>query len=168
MNDAEQQFQQLYQSSYGFVRNKAFRLLRDEDEARDVAQETFCRAWRRWREVRSCASPLGWLLVAATHLCIDRLRHRQVIRAEHHRLQVERSDPSPGQGQPSTTSVLEMLRREGRMTQLAVVHVLIDEMTQEEAASVLGVSRKTIQRHIERFRKTMQARLSEKPGDHHA
>ena len=58
----------------------ARRLLADPDEAQDVAQETFLRAWKQapsWRPGQARFDT--WLHRVALNLCYDRLRRRREI-----------------------------------------------------------------------------------------
>ena len=57
------------------VHSHALWMLRDREEARDVAQEAFVRLWEHRAEVVDGAAR-GWLLRTAHNLCIDRLRRR--------------------------------------------------------------------------------------------
>jgi RNA polymerase sigma-70 factor, ECF subfamily len=52
----------------------ALRLLGDRDEADDVVQETFTRAWDRRGELRDPAAALGWLAGIARNAARDRQR----------------------------------------------------------------------------------------------
>lgn len=64
-----------YQS---FLRSEAFRILGDQDDAADVAQEVL---WKIWRHAGaydpSKASVSTWIGVLTRRLAIDRLRQRQ-------------------------------------------------------------------------------------------
>ncbi len=51
-------------------------LLRDREEAADVAQEVLVRLWQH-RERVQVEAALGWLLKATHRLCIDRWRRRR-------------------------------------------------------------------------------------------
>lgn len=57
---------------FGFAR----RMIGDPQEAEDVAQEVFVRAFRNIRRYDGRASVAGWLFKIATNLCIDRRRKR--------------------------------------------------------------------------------------------
>lgn len=143
----EQEFQRLYRSAYGFVRQRARALLRDEEEALDAAQEAFLRGWEHWPSLSGAESPVGWLIVTVTRICIDRRRRR-------------RPGDTPQEDVPaaSPTSAhlarLLRLRLEGeRPLRLQVaIHTWVDGMTQEETAALLGISRKTVQRQLAAFR----------------
>src|SRR5512139_2021862 len=51
-------------------------LLRDADDAQDVAQECLVRLWRHRERVEPGLPCRNWLLRAAHNLCIDRIRRR--------------------------------------------------------------------------------------------
>ena len=55
----------------------AFRMLCNEDEAKDIVQETFIRAWQNLSKYRSEIRMSTWLYTIATNGCIDRLRHKR-------------------------------------------------------------------------------------------
>ena len=52
-----------------------FRLTRDREEAEDITQETFVRAYRSRERFRGECHYLTWLFQIAINLCIDRARH---------------------------------------------------------------------------------------------
>ncbi len=55
----------------------AARMLGDVDEAEDVAQETFIKAYRSLDSFRGASSFSTWLYRIATNLCIDRARAKK-------------------------------------------------------------------------------------------
>ena len=55
----------------------AARMLNDRDEAEDVAQEVFIRAYRSLDSFRGASSFSTWLYRIATNLCIDRTRTKK-------------------------------------------------------------------------------------------
>ena len=59
------------------IRGAAYRFLGSEDEARDVAQEAFLRAYRGLAGFKQEARFSSWLYQIATNLCRDRLRRRK-------------------------------------------------------------------------------------------
>ena len=55
----------------------SMRMLRDNEDAEDVAQETFIKAYRSLDSFRGASSFSTWLYRIATNLCIDRARKRK-------------------------------------------------------------------------------------------
>lgn len=58
---------------YGYLRH----IMGDAEEAEDVAQETFLKAWKRIRTYRPSASFKTWLFTIAHNAAIDHLRKRR-------------------------------------------------------------------------------------------
>ena len=54
----------------------AYSMLRNEQDAVDVAQEAFVRAWNGLRRFKSNASFYTWIYRITTNLCIDHVRRR--------------------------------------------------------------------------------------------
>jgi RNA polymerase sigma-70 factor (ECF subfamily) len=50
------------------------------DDARDITQETFARAWQRWSSVSACDSPEAWVRRVATNLAVSRWRRARTAR----------------------------------------------------------------------------------------
>jgi len=59
------------------IRGAAYRVLGSEDEARDVAQEAFLKAYRALPGFKREARFSSWLYQIAVNLCRDRLRRRR-------------------------------------------------------------------------------------------
>ena len=58
-----------------YVYNLALRILQNEDEALDLAQETFVRAWTALPNFRGQSQFRTWLYRIVTNLCYNRLPH---------------------------------------------------------------------------------------------
>ena len=59
------------------VHSYARSILRDPEDAKDVAQECLVSLWRHRERVEPGAGCRSWLLRSAHNLCIDRLRRRR-------------------------------------------------------------------------------------------
>ncbi|QIQ05107.1 RNA polymerase subunit sigma-70 [Streptomyces liangshanensis] len=70
------------------LRAHCYRLLGSYDEAEDLTQEAFLRAWRAWETTGAIEHPRAWLYKIATHVCLDFLR-------KHHRSPTT-YEPVPG------------------------------------------------------------------------
>jgi RNA polymerase sigma-70 factor (ECF subfamily) len=71
---------QAYRDHANDVYRVAYGILRDPDEALDVTQDTFARAWERWEQYDSQRPLRGWLHGIVVHLALDQLRRRRVRR----------------------------------------------------------------------------------------
>ena len=74
-------FEDVYEAHHRDVVRYAALMLRDPDDAADVAAEAFVRAFDAWREGRGPSGrALPWLLVITRRLIHDRWRRRRRIR----------------------------------------------------------------------------------------
>jgi RNA polymerase sigma-70 factor (ECF subfamily) len=69
-------FEALCREEYAAVVRTAWLITGDREEALDIAQETFARAYERWRTVSALERPGGWLQRVAGNLAIS-WRRRQ-------------------------------------------------------------------------------------------
>src|SRR6266567_3332196 len=83
-------FEDFFEHDYASVAKALTLIVGDGDEAEDLAEEAFARAWDRWDRVRQMTSPVGYVYRTAVNLNRNRLRR---IRRELRRRQ--RSDPVP-------------------------------------------------------------------------
>jgi len=154
------------------IQGAAFRVLGSDDEARDVSQEAFLKAFRGLRSFKREARFSSWLYQIAMNLCRDRLRRRRG--REHVSL-----DDVIDSGEPALRQhplALEALHsRDLSRAVAAAVDALSDEqrevvvlkeyegLTFPEIASVLGVPLSTVKTRL--YRALGQLRLElEKRG----
>ncbi|MFC4534344.1 RNA polymerase subunit sigma-70 [Sphaerisporangium dianthi] len=74
----EYAFTDLIEGHRAELRVHCYRLLGSYDEAEDLTQEAFLRAWRARETLRGVDNPRAWLYKIATNVCLDFLR-------KHHR-----------------------------------------------------------------------------------
>lgn len=73
---SEDVFLGLVQQYQALIYQHALYLLNNQDDAKDVTQETFVKAWKHAAELR-LETLQSWLLKCANNLCIDLLRRRK-------------------------------------------------------------------------------------------
>ena len=61
------------QQYQNMVFSTAMRLLANQTDAEDIAQETFLRAYEHFQEIRQSPTAGGWLKRVATNLCLNHL-----------------------------------------------------------------------------------------------
>jgi len=70
-------FEKLVARYQNKITSYAARMLNDHDEAEDIAQEAFIKAYRSLDSFRGASSFSTWLYRIVTNLCIDRVRQRK-------------------------------------------------------------------------------------------
>ena len=152
----------------------ARRMLRDDAEAEDVAQEAMLRLWRSADGLEVGPPGLGpWLRRVASNLCVDRMRSGK-------RLTV--TDEVPEQAEPATQhSQLEAqdtserveaaLRALPDRQRLALTLFHYEGLSQIEVGKAMGISDEAVESLLARARRTIKAalrdQLSELLADSH-
>ncbi len=78
-DDREQQerLHRMFEEYRESVFRTAYGILRNREEALDVVQDTFLKAWKRMRKLKDGPSLKGWLITVSRNLSIDRYRRRK-------------------------------------------------------------------------------------------
>ncbi|MBR6936597.1 MAG: RNA polymerase sigma factor [Prevotella sp.] len=72
-------FRQIIQTYQQMIYSLALKMLCDEDEAKDIVQETFIRVWQNIQRYDTRKDIATWIYTIASRLCIDRSRNRKRI-----------------------------------------------------------------------------------------
>jgi len=72
-------FTYLYECFQHKIHKHVYRLLSNHQDAEDITQEAFLRAYKKWHTLYDQSNLLPWLYLVATHLSIDILRQRRHI-----------------------------------------------------------------------------------------
>ena len=128
------------------------RHLVSDDEAEDVTQDVYVRAWRALPDYRGDAAARTWLLAIARRACADAVRKR--ARARRLRARLEAQPVRTTTGAPTTdidalVAVLPPDRRE------AFVLTQVVGCSYEEAAAIAGVPVGTIRSRVARAREAL-------------
>ncbi|HET9481378.1 MAG TPA: sigma-70 family RNA polymerase sigma factor [Candidatus Polarisedimenticolia bacterium] len=138
----------------------AIHYMRDEEEARDAAQEAFVRVYRNLHGFRGEERFLPWLLRIGRNVCIDR-RRRIKARPEHAGVGLEDTgELLDSRISPEAASMEDSRRRlvHRALVQLSEPHrevILLKEiqgLSIEEIASMLGVAEGTVKSRSNRAR----------------
>ncbi|MDX2157531.1 MAG: sigma-70 family RNA polymerase sigma factor [Hyphomicrobiaceae bacterium] len=142
----------------------ARRMLREESEAEDVAQETMLRLWRNASRIELGPGGLRpWLRRVVSNLCIDR------VRAGRHLTVVEEV---PEQAEPAsqldslerqhlTDRVAQALQRLPDRQRLALTLFHFEGLSQSEVGATLGISDDAVESLLARGRRALKAALED-------
>ena len=147
---------------YGYaVHRRCLRILGSSSEADDAVQEVFVRVIK-YGSTRTGEAPLPWLYRIADRVCFDlinrRRRNAEPTEAER-RSAAERAAVGSGLAPEDLRSIVEVL--EACRTEVREVAVLyhLDQLTQEEVAARVGVSRKTVKQRLAKFMTVARTRF---------
>jgi len=131
-------------------------IVRDVEEAEDLAQETFTRAAERW-PLLDASEPARWLATVGVRLAIDerRRRHRWGF------LDLRETDATWAMS--TDPDLWRALGRLDRRTRASLVLTVLDGYTQDEVAEALGVPRGTVASWLARGRSKLQPLLEIEP-----
>lgn len=165
-NDA---FARLVERNQAGVYNLALRMTRDPEEAIDMTQETFLRAWRSLPGFRAEAKFSTWLYRIAYNVCLSR---RIVHRATLADPGAADSIPAPA-GEEPPAIVLRQERRErvaAAMNKLTPAYRLVLDLyywrdcTYEEIAAILDLPMGTVKTHLFRAKAALRSQLGAEGG----
>ena len=156
------------------VYNVARHLAGSREEAEDLVQETYARAFRSWRQFQAGTNLRAWLLRILTNLTIDRGRRQQ--RAPQMQA-LEANDyflydtlAQDGGGPTDEDKVVERLSQDDIVSALsAVPHdfrdviVLVDigDFSYQDAAQILDIPIGTVMSRLHRGRRVLKRELAE-------
>ncbi|WP_332767337.1 RNA polymerase sigma factor [Phenylobacterium sp.] len=142
----------------------AGRMLGESAEAEDVAQETFVRAWKQAGNWKPGGARFDtWLHRVALNLCYDRLRRRREVAMDH---PPDRADDGPGpdrglQARDVGRRVAAAMAALPDRQREAVSLCHYQEVSNIEAAALMGVSVEALESLLSRGRRALRAALAD-------
>jgi RNA polymerase sigma-70 factor (ECF subfamily) len=157
------------------VYNVARRLVSSREEAEDLMQETYARAFRNWRSFAPGTNLRAWLLRILTNLNIDRGRRAQRTPQmqpleEGDYFLYNRLEAADGEPSPPEERVLSRLSQDHVVEALAdlphdfrdvVVLVDIGDFSYAEAAQILDIPIGTVMSRLHRGRRMLKKELAD-------
>jgi len=148
--DAHERFEELYRRHGGRV--LAYVLRRASPAvADDVVADVFLVAWRKRDDLP--AEPLPWLLGTARKLLANRRRGEERAVALQHRLALERTSAAAAIVDEVDERVIHALGRLSERDRELLMLLVWDELSQAEAATVLGLRKNTVAVRLHRARR---------------
>lgn len=149
-------FETCYDRHGRSVYRRALQLLGDVESARDITQEVFIRVLRSGGQVPPEPTPTAWLYRVTTNLCLNRLRDQRRQRARlAENFSAEATVSAKGDARVSVGEILSRIPEE---LQDVAVYFFLDELTYDEIAPLMGLSRRTVSNRLASFREVV-ARL---------
>jgi RNA polymerase sigma-70 factor (ECF subfamily) len=151
--------------------NMALRMVGGPDDAADIAQEAFLRAWEKIRTLRD-APFKAWLFQIAANLCYDHFRRgrRYGVMPQDDQasnvvgLGIATPDPQErAEANERHRLVRESIQALDHDMRIAIILRDVNGMAYDEIASVLRVPLGTVKSRIARARMAVQERLQHHP-----
>lgn len=148
------------------VYHLAYRTLHDVEEARDVAQEAFFKAYRSLRTFKQGSKFSTWIFAIAYHACCDRLNRRKRYSSDE---MPDRADPGPGPEREAIAhdearrlrAAIDALPEKYR-TVITLYH--LQGKQYDEIAEVLGLPMGTVKTHLFRAKEQLRKLLDDGEG----
>jgi len=153
---------------------RAYSMMRNEEEAVDLSQEAWVKAWQRLKQFQGESSFSTWMTRIVINLCLDQLRRQKRHRAESIEAMDEESGGVERQMPVVTVNPTERLERgelrkriDEALSQLTYAHrtVLVlhefEEMEYKEIAKTMGCSIGTVMSRLFYARRKMAAILAD-------
>jgi RNA polymerase sigma-70 factor (ECF subfamily) len=154
----------------------ARRLVSTREEAEDLVQETYARAFRSWRSFTPGTNLRAWLLRILTNLNIDRGRRKQRAPDEQPLEEGDyflynRLEQAARDGNVDEERVVERLSQDDIVGALSVVPhdfrdvvVLVDigDFTYQDAAQILDIPIGTVMSRLHRGRRILKRELADR------
>lgn len=157
-------FEEFYASTHDRLVGQLFVATGVLEEAQDVVQEAFARAWARWGQVRQFDAPEAWVRRVALNLSASGFRRARRGLAARARLTMPDAVGMSSEG----VELAEALRGLPlRYRQVLVLHHVVD-LPVAEVARQLGLPAGTVKTRLARGRAALARRMAESEEAAHA
>ena len=165
-------FAQLVEVYEDKVYNLCLRMCSDREDARDLAQEAFLKAWRGLRFYKQEAAFSTWLYRLTSNVCIDYLRQKKrrsavsFVTADEEGVQLDIPDPTPTpeqqvmdeQTKEQVANAMSQLEEEFR---LVLTLRVVEELSYDEIAEIMELKVGTVKSRLARAREKLRKILLE-------
>ena len=165
-------FRVLVERTQGRAFGLALRVLRDEEQARDVVQDAFLKAYASLDRFEGRSSFYTWLHRIVMNLCLDRLRRERGARRVEWSEELERELPADPEAPSQQDPAVALERSELRAQLARAIAQLpedarrtlelreIDGLSYQEIAESLGVPKGTVMSRLHYARRRVRQALA--------
>lgn len=160
-------FRWVVQTHQRMIFSLALKMLCDEEEAKDMVQETFIRVWQHIRDLDQQKSIGTWIYTITSRLCIDKLRRaNSVVSMPEDKLVLRRfASDNDNQRTLENREWVSIVKTivEGLSEKQRLVFTLIqlEGLSSAEAEQITGFDAKQIKSNLFVARQTVKRRLKE-------
>jgi RNA polymerase sigma factor (sigma-70 family) len=165
--DRKAQFE-IYRLYHAAMYNTALRIVGDPDDAEDVMQEAFLKAFVKIRTYRGEVSFGAWLKKIVVNKSLDflRLRKNQLSLEEVGEIELTEEEPSePQETVPRVEEIREAIRMLPEGYRIVLSLILLEGYDHEEVSEILQISNATSRTQFHRAKRKLQELIELKRKD---
>ena len=155
VGERDAEFTAFYRAEYPALVRTLYLVVRDLEQARDLAQEAFVQMFPRWRRISRYERPDAWVRRVGIHMAL-RMRWR-----EQRRPLLERELEFGTLTRPIDIDVVRAIGQLPASQRAAVALFYLEDRPVHEVAEILACTRATAKVHLHRARKRLVELLSE-------
>jgi RNA polymerase sigma-70 factor (ECF subfamily) len=160
-------FRKLVEATSPFAYSVAFRMLGDEDEAKDIVQETMITIWQKLNKIKSAEVYKTWLYRIVVNKCYDHMRKRKrnpEFAADEKTwaliCNTVSQAPSAALENEELSQVINILTEKLSSRQKAVfVLCELEGMTNDEVSEITGINKSAVKANLYHARKSISEKL---------
>jgi len=163
-------FRKLVQMTSPFAFSVAFRMLGDEELAKDIVQETMVTIWQKLNKIKSAEAYKTWIYRIVINKCYDQMRKKKANpefsadentwRLISDRISVE---PSTELENRETAMIIKVLTNKLSPKQKAVFVLSdLEQMSHDEISEITGISKTGIKANLHYARRSISVMVEKK------
>ena len=160
-------FRGIVQSYQRMVFSLALKMLADEEEAKDVVQETFIKVWQHIGDYDGRRSFKTWLYTIAARLCLDHMRHGQSVvsvpadESVLHRMASDSNSQRQLENSEWVAIVRLLVEGLSEKQRLAFTLCQLEGLSPAEAGQISGIDARQMTSNLYVARQTIRKRLKD-------
>lgn len=143
----------LYRKFGTAIYSRCRRLLKDDALAEDATQEVFVRVLKHIESAPDDATALAWIYRISTNYCLNQIRDRsrQAEPTAPDEMPEGDNNASPEVDMLDRETAMKLIRRAPEKLQEVAMLYYVDGLEQEQVATTLGISRRTVINRLQEF-----------------
>ncbi len=157
-----QAFGRLIDDYGGLVHALLQRMVQDQDAARDLAQETFVKAWTRLRTLRKHESFPSWICSTARRTALDHLRRvrvRKEVSLPEESFLESGDDREPELSEEGIVLLEQAVRKLSERDRQLITLAYWNELSLTDVGRIMGIPEPNVRVYLFRARKRLREHL---------
>jgi RNA polymerase sigma-70 factor (ECF subfamily) len=143
---------------YNQYKDKVYRIClgytNNEDEAKDILQETFINVWQNLDSFRNEANIGTWIYRIASNKCLRSLENKKRQQKLNHSI-VQEQDSQPKNFQGQKIEFLRKIIRQLPELERIIITLAMEDVKQEEIAEIVGLSHANVRVKTHRIKQKL-------------